>query len=212
MPQYSFVDQLIIKVDLILRTACATETGGQREYPAVGIPEGDLNTQEKETTARLMRVNHAGEIAAQGLYHGQALGARSTATRTHLLNSAHQEADHLYWCKQRIKQLGGRTSLLAPLWYAGSVAIGVVASIAGDQWSLAFIQETEKQVVEHLQSHLARLSAKDRITRAIIVQIMADETEHEQAARRRSDYQLSSAISVLMRATAKIMTVSTYRI
>ena len=161
---------------------------------------------------RLMRVNHAGEIAAQGLYHGQALFARQTATREHLLDSAHQEADHLYWCEQRIEQLGGRTSLLAPLWYAGSVAIGAVASIAGDQWSLAFIQETEAQVVDHLKSHLNQLSPKDLVTRTIIIKIIADETEHAQAARRYSDYKLPTAMSGLMRATAKIMTVSAYRV
>ena len=213
MKQYSFIDQLIINADLMLRTINGISGGGgQREHPAAGIPENDLSKQEKEMSARLMRVNHAGEIAAQGLYHGQALFARKKTTREHLLDSAHEEAEHLYWCAQRIAQLDGRTSLLAPVWYAGSLTIGALASIAGDQWSFAFIQETEEQVVEHLQSHLNRLSPKDKVTRAIIVQVISDEAEHAQSACLQSDHELPSGISVLMRGTAKVMTVSAYYI
>ena len=212
MKHYSFIDQLIIKADSMLRTVSGTSLEGQREHPAAGIHEGDLSTEEKEEAARLMRVNHAGEIAAQGLYHGQALFARKKTTREHLLGTAHQETEHLYWCEQRIAQLGGRTSLLAPLWYAGSFAIGSVAAIAGDRWSLVFIQETEEQVVEHLKSHLNRLSPEDRVSRAIIPQIIADEAEHAQAERRQSNYDMPAGISSLMRATAKIMTSSAYHI
>lgn len=213
MEPYSFIDQLIIKADLMLRTISGISSReGQRKHPAAGIPEGDLSLQEKEISARLMRVNHAGEIAAQGLYHGQAVFARNRTTRDHLLDSAHQEAEHLYWCEHRIAQLGGNTSLLAPLWYAGSFAIGTVASIAGDRWSMAFIKETEDQVIEHLQSHLHRLSPKDLITQAIIVQVIADEAEHAQAAHRRSEYELPICISEVMKTTAKFMTLSAYYI
>ena len=212
MKHYSFIDRLIIKADSMLRTVSGTSPAGRRQHPAADIPEADLSTQEKEKAARLMRVNHAGEIAAQGLYHGQALFACRQETREHLLHSAHQEAEHLYWCEQRIAQLGGRTSLLAPLWYAGSFAIGTLAAIAGDRWSLAFIHETEEQVVEHLKSHLNRLSPEDRITRAIISQVILDEAEHAQAARLRSNFELPIGVSILMRATAKIMTSSAYRI
>ena len=212
MKRYSLIDQLIINADLVLRTVSGIPTGGQRKHPAAGIPESDLSKNEKEMAARLMRVNHAGEIAAQGLYHGQTLFARKQTTRRHLLDSAHQETEHLYWCEQRIKQLGGRTSLLAPLWYAGSFAIGTLASLAGDQWSFAFIQETEEQVVEHLQSHLNRLSPKDKITRAIIMQVISDEAEHAQSAHSQSSYKLPQELSTMMRATAKVMTVGAYYI
>ncbi|MBC6413504.1 MAG: 2-polyprenyl-3-methyl-6-methoxy-1,4-benzoquinone monooxygenase [Chromatiales bacterium] len=212
MPKYSLVDRLIIKTDLLLRTVSGISPKGRRAYPAATIAEGDLTIKETEMAARLMRVNHAGEIAAQGLYHGQALFARKTATREHLLDSAHQEADHLYWCKRRIEQLGGHTSALAPLWYAGSVAIGAAAAIAGDRWSLAFIEETEEQVVEHLKSHLNLLSPKDLATRTIILQVIADEAEHAQAAHLISGYKLPNVIRILMRLTAKIMTKGAYRI
>ena len=142
MKRYSLIDQLIINADLLLRTVNGISTGEQREHPATGIPESDLSEDEKKTAARLMRVNHAGEIAAQGLYHGQTLFARKQTTRRHLLNSAHQETEHLYWCEQRIKQLGGRTSLLAPIWYAGSFAIGTLASIAGDRCQSTYCERT----------------------------------------------------------------------
>ncbi len=212
MKRYSLIDQLIINADLVLRTVNGISAGKQREHPATGIPESDLSEDEKETAARLMRVNHAGEIAAQGLYHGQTLFARKQTTRRHLLDSAHQETEHLYWCEQRIKQLGGRTSLLAPVWYAGSFAIGTLASLAGDRWSFAFIRETEEQVVEHLQSHLNRLSPKDKITRTIIRQVISDEAEHAQSAYSKSSYKLPQELSTMMRATAKIMTVGAYYI
>jgi len=212
MKQYTLIDQWIIKTDRVLRAIAGVATAGARRHPAAGIAEGDLNAQEKKTAARLMRVNHAGEIAAQGLYHGQALLARNQTTRDYMLGSAHEEAEHLYWCQQRIKQLGGRTSLLAPLWYGGSFAIGALASSAGDQWSLAFIKETEDQVVAHLQSHLSRLSPKDRITRAIILQVIADEQEHAAAAQQQSQHQLPNWASALMRTTAKVMTISAYRL
>lgn len=212
MKPYSFIDQLIINADFMLRTISGISAGRQCKDPAAGISENDLSEQEKAMSARLMRVNHAGEIAAQGLYYGQALFARKKTTRNHLLDSAHEEARHLYWCEQRITQLGGRTSLLAPVWYAGSLVIGTLTSLAGDRRSFAFIHETERQVVEHLQSHLNRLPPKDKVTRTIIMQVISDETEHAQSARLQSDYELPSGISALMRATAKIMTTSAYHI
>ncbi len=212
MKRYSLIDQLIINADLVLRAFNGISTEKRRKHPATGIPESDLSENEKEMAARLMRVNHAGEIAAQGLYHGQTLFARHQTTRRHLLDSAHQETEHLYWCEQRIKQLGGRTSLLAPVWYAGSFAIGTLASLAGDRWSFAFIRETEEQVVEHLQSHLNRLSPKDKITRTIIRQVISDEAEHAQSAYSQSSYKIPQELSTMMRATAKIMTVGAYYI
>ena len=212
MKQYSFIDKLIINADHVLRALNGIPTGKQRQHPAAGITEGNLSKNEKETAARLMRVNHAGEIAAQGLYHGQTLFARQQTTRRHLIDSAHQETEHLYWCGQRIEQLGGRISLLAPVWYAGAFAMGSLASIAGDRWSFAFIRETEEQVVEHLQSHLDRLSPKDKITRTIIMQVISDEAGHAQSAHSKSGYKLPREVSAMMRATAKIMTVGAYYI
>ena len=212
MKRYSFIDKLIMNADFVLRAVNGISAGERREHPATGIPESDLSEDEKEMAVRLMRVNHAGEIAAQGLYHGQTLFARKQTTRQHMLDSAHQETEHLYWCKQRIEQLDGRTSLLSPVWYAGSFAIGTLASIAGDRWSFAFIQETEEQVVEHLQSHLNRLSPKDKITRTIIMQVISDEAEHAQSAYSHSGYKLPQEVSTMMRATAKIMTVGAYYI
>ena len=212
MKRHSLIDKLIINVDDVLRAFNGIPSGKQRKHPAASMPESDLSESEKKTAARLMRVNHAGEIAAQGLYHGQTLFARQQTTRRHLIDSAHQETEHLYWCGQRIKQLDGRISLLTPVWYAGAFAMGTLASIAGDRWSFAFIRETEEQVVEHLQSHLNRLSPKDKITRTIIMQVISDEAGHAQSAHSKSGYKLPQEVSAMMRATAKIMTVGAYYI
>lgn len=206
------LDWLIGQIDASLRTIAGVRHASVRPNPARALEEGDLEESDKELAIRLMRVNHAGEIAAQGLYHGQALLARTHQTRKHLITSAHQEADHLCWCEQRLTQLGGRTSLLAPWWYAGSFMIGLVAAVGGDRWSFAFIKETEDQVVEHLQSHLARLPDSDRKTRAIIEQVIIDEGEHASAAARRASTALPEFVPQLMRLTAKLMTVGADRI
>lgn len=206
------LDRLVHRADTTLRTLTGVAQHSTRPNPATNLPEEDLDEDDRELAICLMRVNHAGEIAAQGLYHGQALLARSDDTRQHLATSAHEEADHLCWCEQRLTELGGRTSWLAPLWYIGSFAIGIVAAAGGDRWSFAFIQETEEQVVEHLQSHLKQLPASDKKTRAIIEQVIVDESEHAHTAHNQSGQPLPSFIPQLMRMTAKIMTVGAYRL
>ena len=157
-----------------------------------------------------MRVNHAGEIAAQALYHGQALGARNAATRDLLLQAAREESDHLAWCEARLKELGSRTSLLNPLWYAGSFAIGAVAAAFGDEASLGFVRETERQVEGHLDQHLSRLPAADARSRVILQAMRQDEARHAANARSAGGAPLPPTVQALMRQTARVMTRTAY--
>jgi ubiquinone biosynthesis monooxygenase Coq7 len=159
-----------------------------------------------------MRVNHAGEIAAQALYHGQALTARDPALRDALRGAAGDETDHLAWCERRLRELGDRTSLFAPLWYAGSFAIGALAGLAGDHTSLGFIAETERQVVEHLESHLRMLPDSDARSRQIVAQMQTDESRHGADALDAGARELPDAIRALMRHTARVMTHTAYRV
>ena len=153
-----------------------------------------------------MRVNHAGEIAAQGLYHGQALVARDPQVRDLLLASGREETDHLAWCETRLAELGDRPSRLDPLWYAGSFAIGVVAGLVGDRTSLGFVAETERQGERHLDGHLDRLPAEDARSRAIVRQMRDDEIEHGEQARDAGGIELPTPVKQLMQATARVMT------
>jgi 3-demethoxyubiquinol 3-hydroxylase len=157
-----------------------------------------------------MRVNLAGEVAAQALYHGQALVAEAPAVREFLLTAAREEGDHLLWCAARLEALHSGPSLLNPLWYAGSVAIGALAGLAGDRLSLGFIAETERQVEGHLDGHLARLPAADHASRAVLEQMKADESRHGAHALERGAQPLPAPISALMRLTANVMTASAY--
>ena len=157
-----------------------------------------------------MRVNHAGEIAAQALYHGQALAARSVATREMLLAAAREESDHLAWCETRLKELDSRPSLLNPLWYAGSFAIGALAALMGDRTSLGFVVETERQVEGHLDEHLARLPSDDARSRAILETMRADEIAHGANARAAGAAELPPPVRKLMRGTARVMTSTAY--
>jgi ubiquinone biosynthesis monooxygenase Coq7 len=157
-----------------------------------------------------MRVNHAGEVAAQALYHGQAAFAARPEVRHLLEKAAHEEADHLAWCEQRLRELGSRPSLLGPLWYAGSFAIGAAAALAGDRTSLGFVSETERQVEGHIDSHLARLPAHDARSRAILETMRRDEIEHGAEARAAGGAELPPPVRTAMRATAKVMTTTSY--
>jgi ubiquinone biosynthesis monooxygenase Coq7 len=157
-----------------------------------------------------MRVNHTGELAAQALYHGQALLARSAATRQLLMEAARAESDHLAWCETRLKELASRPSVLNPLWYAGSFAIGAAAALAGDRASLGFVAETERQVEGHLASHLDRLPANDQRSRHIVELMKSDEAAHAQAARARGAASLPQPIPTLMRMAARVMTGCAY--
>jgi ubiquinone biosynthesis monooxygenase Coq7 len=178
--------------------------------PADGSAAAELSADERRRAAALMRVNHAGEIAAQALYHGQALAARSEATRKLLLEAAREETDHLAWCESRLRALESRPSLLNPLWYAGSFFIGALAALAGDRASLGFVVETERQVEGHLDEHLGRLPTTDLRSRAIVQQMRTDEAAHGANARAAGGMDLPGPIRALMRRTARIMTATAY--
>ena len=175
-----------------------------------GVPPQPLSDGERRASAALMRVNHAGELAAQALYHGQALIARSEATREMLMAAARSESDHLAWCETRLRELGARTSLLNPLWYAGSFAIGAVAALMGDPASLGFVAETERQVEGHLDEHLERLPAADIRSRAILQAMRAEEIEHGASAAAAGGAALPVPVRALMRHTARVMTGTAY--
>jgi 3-demethoxyubiquinol 3-hydroxylase len=207
--RYTPLDRLIGSVDQALRTVLGGNTA-TRPYPAEGIAETVAELSERRHAAALMRVNHSGEVAAQALYQGQAATASSPATQAALAEAAREETDHLAWCASRIQELGGRTSLLNPVWYAGSFAIGALAGLAGDRTSLGFVAETERQVVEHLEGHLHRLPQTDARTRAIVQQMSADEERHGHNARSAGGAALPAVARVLMKATARIMTRTAY--
>lgn len=206
---YSGVDRLIGPIDQALRTLLGGNSAA-RPYPAEGIAETLDQPGERRHAAALMRVNHSGEVAAQALYQGQAAVASSPSTQAALTEAAREETDHLAWCATRIRELGGRTSLLNPLWYAGSFAIGALAGLAGDRTSLGFVAETERQVVEHLEGHLHRLPQTDARTRAIVQQMSADEERHGHNALSAGGAALPAVARALMQATARIMTRTAY--
>jgi len=171
-------DRLIAALDDGLRALAGT-AGATRPSPAESVSDSaELSAEERRASAALLRVNHAGELAAQGLYSGQALLARAERTRAQLRTAAREESDHLAWCAARLEELGGRPSVLAPFWYAGSFCIGVVAACCGDEASLGFVAETERQVEAHLDDHLRRLPSADRKSNAILSRMAADESHH----------------------------------
>jgi 3-demethoxyubiquinol 3-hydroxylase len=169
-----------------------------------------MSDADRRESAALMRVNHSGEVAAQALYHGQALVSRSPATRDTLLKAAREETDHLSWCETRLKELDSRPSLLNPLWYCGSFAIGVLAAAAGDRTSLGFVVETERQVEGHLDEHLTRLPSGDTRSRAILNVMRTDEIGHGATAKAAGASQLPAPVRVLMRHAARVMTTAAY--
>jgi ubiquinone biosynthesis monooxygenase Coq7 len=207
----SLADRLIQELDRGLRTVAAANVSA-RPFPDEGVEETVRDPAARKHAAALMRVNHAGEIAAQALYHGQALSARNPDVRRQMLDAARDETDHLAWCERRVKELDSRTSLLAPVWYAASFAIGAMAGLSGDRTSLGFVEETEKQVVEHLDSHLHELPPGDQRSRRIVAQMKADEDRHAGDARNRGAVGLPRPIRELMRRTARVMTRTAYRI
>jgi len=193
-------------------TATASPTPTATAGPALTtpVPSPQLSEADRRESAALMRVNHSGEVAAQALYHGQALISRSAATRDLLLRAAHEEADHLAWCETRLKELDSRPSLLVPLWYCGSFAIGALAAAMGDRTSLGFVVETERQVEGHLNEHLARLPADDTRSRAILNVMRTDEIEHGATAKSAGASELPAPVRALMRHVAKVMTTAAH--
>lgn len=180
--RYSIIDQFCLNIDHIVRALGDHPQTTGRPYPVIEEKDSHLSVEESQHSAALMRVNHAGEICAQALYHGQALVSRCGSTRKKLQQAAIEEGDHLAWCSQRLRELSSHTSYLNPLWYLGSFLIGMTAGLAGDQWSLGFVVETEKQVVKHLEGHLQVLPGKDRQSHEIIAQMRQDEEKHRQEA------------------------------
>lgn len=212
-PRMGLLDRLIREFDRGLRTVAATNVAA-RPNPAGATPEAVTDPAARRHAAALMRVNHAGEIAAQALYHGQALTARNERVRQSLLAAARDETDHLAWCEQRVRELDSRVSLLAPVWYAGSFAIGALAGLAGDRNSLGFVAETERQVIEHLESHLhgSGLPEDDERSRRIVAQMQADEARHGLDARAAGGRDLPRPVREMMRRTAQVMTRTAYRV
>ena len=205
------IDRLIVGVDAALRTVAGVHHG-ERPSPAGSLPDAPLEDAERAHAAALMRVNHVGEVCAQALYQGQALTARHPANRGALGHAAIEEEDHLVWSAERIEELGGRTSLLNPFWYAGSFVLGAAAGALGDRWNLAFLAETERQVEEHLTGHLERLSPEDRRTRAVVEAMRADEARHRASAIQMGAAELPLPVKLAMRACARVMTTIAYRI
>ncbi|MCA8967352.1 MAG: 2-polyprenyl-3-methyl-6-methoxy-1,4-benzoquinone monooxygenase [Planctomycetes bacterium] len=204
------LDRLIGGVDDALRAVTGNAAGSGRHYPAADLPETHLDDADRRQAAGLMRVNHAGEVAAQALYQAQALTARSPAVREHLRRAARARRDHLLWCAERLRELDSRTSLLDPFWYAGSFTIGALAGLAGDRVSLGFVAETERQVEAHLDDHLRRLPVADERSRAVVTQMQSDEERHGADARAAGGIDLPQPVPTLMRAVARIMTGGAY--
>jgi ubiquinone biosynthesis monooxygenase Coq7 len=210
--KFSPVDNFMMQLDTGLRTLFGKPSVTERPNPENTIAEGELSANEKELAGRLMRINHSGEVAAQGLYQGQALTAKLPDVRKKMERAAEEENDHLDWCKQRINELDTHTSYLNPLWYFGSVAIGAAAGLAGDKWSLGFVAETEHQVVRHLTSHLNQISENDHKSRAILEQMKEDEGHHATAALDAGAAELPVPVKKFMALTSKIMTKTVYRL
>jgi ubiquinone biosynthesis monooxygenase Coq7 len=203
------MDKLIVEFDRALRTLLNV-TEGARPTPGKSLGEPQLSDTERSQAAALMRVNHCGEVCAQALYQGQALASRNPELKTQLERAAREESDHLAWSAERIDQLGGRTSLLNPLWYAGSFAIGYVAGRFGDAWNLGFLAETEKQVERHLEGHLERLSSRDAKTRAVIEAMRDEEAGHARKAQQLGARDLPTPVKLAMKITARVMTSMSY--
>jgi ubiquinone biosynthesis monooxygenase Coq7 len=206
------IDCLIIEFDTALRSIVGGANAGRPTPGSSTTLNQSLDAAERKHAAGLMRVNHVGEVCAQALYQSQKLVARNPQIQEMLNHSAQEEMDHLAWCETRLQELGSHTSYLNPVWYAGSFAIGLAAGLAGDKWSLGFVVETEKQVENHLESHLEKLPLEDHRSRAIVEQMRIDEIEHGRAALDAGGVALPDPIQKLMKIVSKVMTTTAYKI
>ena len=206
----NLTDQIIAEIDKGLKFSLHNYQKETRKYPASNIEDNNLNEISRNHSANLMRVNHAGEVAAQGLYRGQALTAKLEGTKEKMDQAALEELDHLSWCNKRLEELNDKPSVLNPLWYGLSFGMGAIAGAAGDKWSLGFVHETEEQVVIHLKGHLDKLSSEDKKTVAILEQMSADEAKHSQEALDSGAENLPEGVKKLMAIIAKVMTKSSY--
>jgi ubiquinone biosynthesis monooxygenase Coq7 len=209
---YTRLDHLIISVDNALRMSSGESVEAKRPNPATAVTDIVMDEANRQHAAGLMRINHAGEICAQALYAGQAATARNPDVQAEMQQAADEEIDHLSWCKERLDELESRPSLLAPLWYAGSFAIGAAAGLAGDGWSLGFLKETENQVEAHLANHITRLPPEDERSRAILDQMKIDEAKHAQMAENSGAYDLPRPVRRLMKLTAGAMKAVAYKV
>ena len=203
------LDALIIALDNGLRTVL-TPAHSVRPLPGKDLPDAELGEAEKKHAAGLMRINHVGEVCAQALYQGQALTARNPAAKAALAEAAQEETEHLAWCESRINALGGRKSLLNPMWYASSLAIGMAAGALGDKWNLGFLAETERQVGAHLASHLTELPEADAKSRAVVEQMQIDEARHAETALAHGGEALPMPVQGVMQLMSKVMTKTAY--
>jgi 3-demethoxyubiquinol 3-hydroxylase len=206
------IDRFICEVDAGLRTLFARPHAQRSvQHRTSGAEtEAAMPVSEKQTSIALMRVNHAGEVCAQALYQGQAMVARTPETRRLLEQAAHEEHDHLSWCAQRLDELGGRTSALGPVFYAGSFTLGLASGLLGDRWSMGFLVETERQVEAHLDEHLSRLPAADRRSREVLAAMRQDEIRHAQTGLEHGASELPAPAKALMKGVSKLMTGATY--
>lgn len=203
------VDRLIVEFDKGLRTLFS-QAHSARPYPDAELHDAPLDETEKKHAAALMRVNHTGEICAQALYQGQALTARDPQVQRRLELAAQEETEHLAWTAKRVHELGGHLSVLNPLWYSGSLAMGAVAGLLGDKWNLGFLAETERQVGEHLQNHLQKLPTQDEKSRAIVQQMYVDETAHADMALELGGAPLPGPVQFVMHLNGRVMTNTVY--
>ncbi|MCZ6501762.1 MAG: 2-polyprenyl-3-methyl-6-methoxy-1,4-benzoquinone monooxygenase [Gammaproteobacteria bacterium] len=210
MPSLSPIDQLITHVDTFIKTTTGSIGHRDRPSPAETMPETELSAEERAYSARLMRINHCGEVCAQALYHGQALTARDTRTSSVMQRAAAEESDHLAWCEQRIQELDSHVSFLNPIWYAASFSMGALTGLLGDKINLGFIAATEQEVCRHLDEHLEKLPPHDEKSRAVLRQMRVDESRHATTAMEHGGTQYPESVKSIMRQVSKLMTRSTY--
>lgn len=210
MRQYSLIDRLCLTVDQALRALSDTSHTTGAANPAKDIEETKLTEQQRKHSAGLMRVNHAGEICAQALYHGQGLVSKDPQIQEKMRSAAIEEGDHLNWCKTRLNELSSHTSYLKPLWYAGSFCIGMTAGMVGDKWSLGFLAETEHQVIKHLAKHREALPVEDLKSLSILKKMEADETKHKDEAIHLGAKELPWVVKCGMNLVSKIMVRTAY--
>lgn len=204
------LDRLLGAVDNALKTVASGPVTAARPNPSAGIPDKQLADRDRRHAAGLMRINHAGEVAAQALYQGHAVMARDPEVARHMQHAAAEERDHLAWCEHRLAELGAGPSRLSPLWYAGAFAIGAASGALGDRWSLGFVAETERQVAEHLRDHLQKLPRDDARSRAIVRRMRDEEEAHGLQAEQKGGAPLPRPVRNLMRAGARVMKRSAY--
>lgn len=207
---YTLFDRLCMSLDQAMRAVSGEVVTTGRVYPAEPTQEVELTESQRKHSAALMRVNHAGEVCAQALYHGQELVSRSDHLKAQLQQAATEEGDHLYWCQTRLQELASHTSYLNPVWYAGSFFIGMTAGLIGDKWSLGFVVETERQVIKHLQSHLSLLPTQDERSYKILAQMETDEAKHRDEAIAAGANELPLGIKKGMALVSKVMVKTAY--